>query len=396
VGQFPLDGGGQESAANWTAPEIADASAEDVAAFETALSNAQPGDTVTLPAGRYAGDFTATADGTAEAPIIFQAATGARVVIDGSLTLNGDYVQCRNIEATYSSWTTRVSAQSGSAPSDIPLTKCVTLNGVGTKLVNCVVRDTANAVGVWASAADAELYGCLVYNTGWYAPDGGHGHAVYTQSDAGTKRLRNCIFAQGYSNYGIHAYTQGGFLTGFLFEDVVNYPPRFLVGGYTPVDDLTIRRAYLYGMLNLGFSDIENGSAVLEDVTAAGALGIVGDWGVANARITQTGSRFNAAGLNEVHIKANEYDDDRAQITIYNAAQVASIDLDLSALPLTVGREYVLRHAQKYDEGYAFTYTGAAVTLPLVGWGVAVPVGADGILTGCTLPAWGTFLLEPA
>jgi hypothetical protein len=34
--------------------------------------------------------------------------------------------------------------------------------------------------------------------------------------------------------------------------------------------------------------------------------------------------------------------------------------------------------------------------LPLVGWGVAVPVGADGILTGCTLPAWGTFLLEPA
>jgi hypothetical protein len=202
------------------------------------------------------------------------------------------------------------------------------------------------------------------------------------------------VFAQGYSYYGVHAYTQGGFLTGFLFEDVVNYPPRFLVGGYTPVDDLTIRRAYLYGMLNLGFSAIENGSAALENVTAAGALGIAGSWGVGNARITQSGCRYNVTGLNEVHITANEYDDDRAQIVIYNAAQVASIDLDLSALPLTVGREYVLRNAQKYDEGYAFTFTGGTVTLPLIGWGVAVPVGADGILTGNTLPAFGVFVLE--
>jgi hypothetical protein len=369
---------------------VSDASAEDLAAFTAALSTAQPGDTVTLPAGRYAGDFTTVAAGTAEAPIIITGSSRAsqRTVIDGRLRKNANYVQFRNVDIIYSGWTTRVSEDTAS-PAGV--TAQLDIFGVGTKLINSVVRDTTGAIGLWTPATDAELYGVLVYNTGYQGTDRGHGHALYTQNDTGTKRIRNCVFAQGYSEWGVHAYTEGGSIQGFAFEDCVNYPAKFLVGGYTPVDLLTIRRSHLYGLLHLGFSgDVTNGSALVEDTTAA-TYQTTGTWG---NRITGTGNRYGALGYNEVYVTANEYDDDRATVVIYNQALLNWISLDLSALPLTVGREYVLRNAQNYAEGYSFTYTGAAVYVPMTSWTVATPIGAASPLTASTFPERGCLLLE--
>jgi hypothetical protein len=390
----PLNGGGQGSAANWNAPEVLDASAEHRAAFATAIESAVAGDTVTMPAGRYAGDFTVTADGTAEAPIIFAAADGARVVIDGSLTVDGDYVQFRNVEVTYSAWLARATTEAGSSPSDIPHTKALTLNGVGCKFINGAIHNTGGT-GWWTPSVDSELYGSVMYNNGWQGPDRGHGHGVYMQNDTGTKRLRACVFAQGYSPYGIHAYTQSGSIQGFEIEDIAHYPNALLVGGLEPVDRLTIRRAHLLGTLQLGYGESEvNGEATLEDVTATGELLTIGDWGFGYENITQSGNRFEAAGLDEIHIIPNVYDDDRAIVIVYNAAQELVITLDLSVLPLTVGREYVLRNWQKYDEGYAFIYTGAEIAIPMQGWGVAVPVGASEPLADSSFPSFGAFLLE--
>jgi len=318
--------------------------------------------------------------------------------LNGSLTVNGAFTEWRDLEICYTGWTTRQSDEAGAAPSDIPLSRALAVNGEGVRFVNCVIHDLA-VVGCWTPAVDAEFYGCLIYNIGWQGTDTGHGHAMYTQNATGTKRFRNCVFGKGYSLWGVHAYTESGSIQGFEFEDCVHYPARFLVGGGQPVDRLTIRRSHLLGALQLGYlPETIHGSATLESVTAAGALDTPGDWGTGDERITQADCRFSASGLNEVYVTANEYDDDRAKIVIYNAALANTVDVDFSALPLTIGREYVLRNAQDYFAAGAqtFTYTGAAVAVGVASGSVAVPIGSDAPLTASTLPAWGCFILERA
>jgi hypothetical protein len=323
---------------------------------------------------------------------------GHRPKIDGALTVAGQYTIWRDLEICYIGWMTRETEITGSAPGDLPLSKTLNITGTNIKLINCVIHDLSGP-GAGAAAVDLEMYGCLIYNNGWNAPDRGHGHGAYLQNLTGTKRFRNCVFAQGYSEWGVHAYTESGSIQGFEFEDVIHFPPRFLVGGYTPVDRLTLRRCHLRGGLQIGYQESEtNGSATLENVTAVDALTTSGDWGTGNERITQSGNRFSASGLNETHVIANEYDDDRATVVIYNAALADTVDVDLSALPLTVGREYVLRNAQNYfgDTPISFTYTGLAVAVSMTGWTVAVPIGASEPLVASSFPAFGCFLLEAA
>ena len=59
--------------------------------------------------------------------------------------------------------------------------------------------------GFWEPAVDAEIYGCVIHDFGYNAPDRGHGHAIYTQNLKGTKRLVDNIMFHGYG-WNIHAY----------------------------------------------------------------------------------------------------------------------------------------------------------------------------------------------
>ncbi|MGW0576639.1 right-handed parallel beta-helix repeat-containing protein [Streptomyces sp. NPDC002920] len=59
----------------------------DAATLEQALAQAQPGDSISLANGTYAGNFTAEASGTAEKPIFLCGGSGA--VIDGGGTEDG-------------------------------------------------------------------------------------------------------------------------------------------------------------------------------------------------------------------------------------------------------------------------------------------------------------------
>src|SRR6185295_10822827 len=93
----------------------------------TALSNrgvVRAGDTVWLRGGTYKGAFTSTLAGSASAPITVRQYTGERAIIDGSPSLNppltvyGSYVWFWGMEVMNSD-PQRVSAQTGSAPTDL-------------------------------------------------------------------------------------------------------------------------------------------------------------------------------------------------------------------------------------------------------------------------------------
>lgn len=358
----------------------------------------QYGGTIYLREGTYSGDFVSLIEATAAGPVTIRPYPGEHAILDGSVTIRGTYTVWRDLEFTYSGWTKRTTELPGNDPADMPYNKAINVHGVGTALVNCVVHDTRGGINPWSDAIGAQVRGCLIFNTDFHGPVNTYGHAIYTQNATGLKVFKNVVIAQGYSGWGIHAYSDNGALTGFRFENVFHYMGRLLIGGGLPVDDVILTNVHVpLGRLELGYqSDVTNGTATVNDCVVKDATRVLGDWGTNDERIIYNYLRQGAAAYNEVQVWPNDDDDDRATIVIYNAALAATVNVDLSALPLTVGRAYVLRNYQNYygDTPFAFTYTGAAVAVPLTGWTVATPIGASEPLFDSSFPAFGCLLLE--
>jgi hypothetical protein len=181
----------------------------------------QPGDTIWLHDGRYgAGTFDAIIAshlvGTKEAPIVVRAAPNERPIIDAWLQVGccdgagdpkqGAYTWFWGVEfAGYN--TDRSSGASG--PPD--WARQANHAGVdvwapGTKIVNCIVHDTAGGIEIWQEAYDSEAYGKLVYNIGGYGPDRGHGHGFYLQNAGDMEHVFDNVtfnnFGEGIQVYG--------------------------------------------------------------------------------------------------------------------------------------------------------------------------------------------------
>ncbi len=164
----------------------------------------QPGDTIILAGGTYplgasAKEFFTKLTGTADKPITLRPAAGARATVDlysaaGQTDCNfyigGAHTIYRDIEFTSSNpdREKRGSWQIGAHD---------TGGGEGVKAVDLILHDISN-VGLWRSAVNAQLYGCLIYHNGENGPDGrGHGHAAYIQNLKGTKLIaENICFNQ--------------------------------------------------------------------------------------------------------------------------------------------------------------------------------------------------------
>lgn len=349
----------------------------------------KPGHTLHLAGGIYNGDFTSTLAGSESNPITIK--PDAPAVIDGALTINGQDTVWQGIEVMYSGWTTRETEEAGSSPADLPIAKTVDIFGPRTKFINCVLRDLSQGCGFWTPAVDAELSGCIIFNNGWIGPDRNHGHGAYTQNATGTKRIRGCVFGVGYSPWGIHAYTQGGGIQGFDILGNVHLPNTLLVGGFTPVDRLTITGNHIRQNVGLGYdTGTDNLGATVTDNYIGGSVGEYGTW----ADLTVSGN-VDPDNTNAVYVLPNAHDALRALVVIYNAALAGSVDVDLTALNLTNG-DYRLRNAANYmNEWHAFTYSGAAVSVPMTGWTVATPIGASAPLADSTAPGFMCFVLEP-
>lgn len=229
----------------------------------TALSRKGPakaGDTVWLRGGVYRGAFESAISGTASAPITVRSYPGERATFDCTdraqampmITVNGAHTHFRDFEITCTDPDRTKARPAG-----------VGLFGQNTKLINLVIHDAGIGVGGWTPAIDAEIYGCIVYRNGWQAnqPDRGHGHGIYIQNDAGTKRVADNVVFDQYG-FGIHAYTENGSIKGFNFDGNTifgsgslaipagTYYPNILVGGFKPAERVTLSNNYLYHPLN--------------------------------------------------------------------------------------------------------------------------------------------------
>jgi hypothetical protein len=214
----------------------------------TALSQpaaVKPGDTIWLRGGTYRGTFTSRLTGTSSNPIVVRQYPGERATIDGGdsggngiLVISGAYTWYWGFEVM-SSDLNRVSTQISSWPTDIARGEAIQIeqttgSGVGTKFINLIVHDARQGFSFWKEAVDAEIYGCLIYNNGWIAPDRGHGHGIYTQNDTGTKKITdNIIFNQ--FGYGIHAYgSSTASLNNFTIQGNASFNNGSLAGQHNP------------------------------------------------------------------------------------------------------------------------------------------------------------------
>jgi hypothetical protein len=409
--------------------------------LRTALSSngpLRPGDTLWLRGGRYMGPLVSTLTGTAALPIIVRQYPGERVTLDGAgtsestLTVKGGWTWYWGFEVMDSD-TKRVTATAGSHPADLERGDGLAVFGPGVKLINLVVHDAADGIGFWTPAVNAEIHGLITYNNGWVGPDRGHGHGIYIQNDTGAKRIEDVISFNNF-NTGMKAWAQSTYAVGVRFENIISFnngsptymgsldrEPNIFVGATTnPLDAITVTRSMLYhppdtdanmgGSVVLGYTAPSKAVTLTDSYIAGGRRAVnLQNW----SSVTMTGNFVNGSlrGLTaatypsntyqttrpsgvRVFVRPNRYESGRANIAIYNWALQTAVAVDLAAAGLTIGDAFEIRDAQDFygEPIVSSTYTGAPVSVPMMGLTNAAPIGHN-YNPPHTAPEFGAFVL---
>jgi hypothetical protein len=199
----------------------------------TALSGrvGKAGTTFWLRGGNYAiGHIDTKIEGAPRRPITFRQWPGERARVDGSVTFfdSAGYVILRDFEL-FSSDTNRFSRQTnvGFKPTDIKSVPGISAYVPNMSFINLVVHDqTRHGFYLSHECSNTLVYGCIVYNNGWWAPDNGEGHGLYVQGHKGSREISdNLVFNN--SGVGFHIYdnTPGprGFLGGIILDGNVGF-----------------------------------------------------------------------------------------------------------------------------------------------------------------------------
>ncbi len=281
----PQDALGRSFFASPQGSSTGDGTQSDPWNIETALkhpADVAAGDTIQLLAGTYQGHFVSSLTGTSSSPIIVKPFGQDLVIIDGNtgvgnataLILNGSNTHYLNFHVTSSD--TKRDARSNS----IQITNGIDVFGSNLKLIHLSVYDNVgNGIGFWSTSTNSEIYGCLIYHNGYQDNSRGHGHGIYMQNATGTKLVRDNYIFNNFQ-YGVHAYTEGGSITGFHIESNICFnngllqasgvhKSNILVGGLKPADRVVIKNNHLLhpfnksvSVLELGYGPI-NGSATI-------------------------------------------------------------------------------------------------------------------------------------
>ncbi|HEV2970789.1 MAG TPA: right-handed parallel beta-helix repeat-containing protein [Pirellulales bacterium] len=347
-----LSGASAVVAAEWYVAPVGSATGDGTRQspwdLESALLGRQkiaPGDTVWLLSGIYhypdrrldSAGYVVRLAGTEAKSIQVRSVLGERVTIDGGLTVQApaSWLQIRDLEILVSENLTRSRTvqESGSHPSSYDrLWGGLQIHaGKACQYIHLTVHDCAQGVAFWSGAADSEIYGCLIYDNGWKAPDRGHGHAIYTQNKDGLKTITNCIITGGYS-YSVHAYgSKQAFVDHYLIQQNICYDAgRFLVGGERPSHDIRVLGNSLANVgMQIGYGATENDDCEVRD-----NLVLNGDLRLNKfKKVIQSGNqtiRPNDPRPSEparVVIQPSRYDPSRAHLAIFNWARTPTVAL---------------------------------------------------------------------
>ncbi len=150
----------------------------------------QPGDTIWLLGGVYAGRFDGTLTGTSAAPIVVRQFPGERATIDGNLHVHGAYAIYWGFEITQSNPVANAN-------------DALETYGPNCKFINLIVHDAGKqGMSFWEDAGTSELYGSIFYNSGTHE---NFDHGVYAASEGGEKWIVDNIVFDNLA-YGIHVY----------------------------------------------------------------------------------------------------------------------------------------------------------------------------------------------
>ena len=297
----------------------------------------------------------------------------------------------------------------------------------GVKLINLVIHDTGQGVGNWSAAPDGEVYGCIIFYNGWDAPDRGHGHGIYAQNQTGKKYLTDNIIFRQFS-YGIHGYTEGGFIDNFEVQGNIvfnngevsaqsSFATDILVGGLKVAQTPLLRDNATYfpageGANNLGYSAGCSNPTITNNYFVAGtALSLQ----LHAARSRVTGNTFvgSLSGLHatelsgqHLHERATERQPRHRQTEQVRRGARAHRHLQLGKSRLgrrrRVGRARGRRRrtssstcricsARPCSSG---VYSGGTLAVPMTRTAVTTPVGNVPVTVQHTSKEFGAFLLR--
>lgn len=201
------------------------------------------------------------------------------------LNINGAHTWFMDLEIM-SSDPIRQTLISGSNPPDIHRPSGIDMNGNGTRLINLLVHDTRDGIGVDVLAQDVEVNGVITYSNGWWGPDRGHGHGMYLRNGSGTVHKYNDIIS-----FDNHATGQKVFGYSGVYGDDVHYDGfvgfnneegNFLLGVTAhPMKNIVVRNSYIYSPKNasgkrggngmrIGYGNLQNFDVILENNYIAG------------------------------------------------------------------------------------------------------------------------------
>lgn len=302
-----------------------------------------PGDTIYLLAGTYRrrpkADFEVRLAGTEERPIHVRAVPGGRATIDGGLVVQepSAHLWVRDLEILVSENFSmpREIDEPGSHPEryNRPWGGLHLHGGTGSRYINLVIHDCAQGISAWVGAKDVEIYGCLIYENGWKAPDRGHGHAIYTQNRDGIKTIRHSILSAKYpGSYTLHAYGSArAYVDNYVVEENIAYGEGpFLVGGGRPSRNIRVAGNVLSGVsLRVGYDAPHNESCEVRDnVIAGGRLDIVRYRSAVNEGnvVRSEGDERPREPL--VRWFPNRYDPTRAHLAVFTWRKEEAVTID--------------------------------------------------------------------
>ncbi len=331
-----------------------------------------PGSTLLLKAGVYrhpdrtweSPGFAIALEGAAGQPIRIRPAGEGRVTLDGRVEVkpNSRFLRVEDLEITVSEtarWDRRVTAGGlkidGTA--ELPQGGLNILGGSNSQFVNLVIHDMNSGVGLWRTAQNVEMSGCLIYGIGAIGPDRYHGPGIYTQNESGKKTLRDNILFGNYSTT-IQAYgSSRAPVNGFVIDGNIAFAPikagarqRVLVGGGQPSHDITVIHNILYETpLQLGYSADYNEDAVVRDnwIVLAGMSIQKFRKVEQSGNVILSAKELDANRPADVFIRPNKHDPNRFHIAVINGSRAPTVKVDLGAA-LKPGARYRIVNVLDY------------------------------------------------